>query len=59
MTPDVADTGEPPAAPSTFPHSRQTTDSCRCAGIKSFRVTEASPVPPCPCSEKCAGPDYG
>ncbi|KAJ2685604.1 hypothetical protein H4R19_006787 [Coemansia spiralis] len=26
---------------------------------EDFHVTEASPVPTCPCDDKCAGPDYG
>ncbi|KAJ2773441.1 inositol polyphosphate kinase kcs1, partial [Coemansia nantahalensis] len=26
---------------------------------EDFHVTEATPVPTCPCDEKCAGPDYG
>ncbi|KAJ2063712.1 inositol polyphosphate kinase kcs1 [Coemansia sp. S146] len=30
-----------------------------CAGTESFRVTEADPVPVCPCDARCAGPDYG
>ncbi|KAJ2084226.1 inositol polyphosphate kinase kcs1 [Coemansia sp. RSA 988] len=32
---------------------------CGCVEIKNFRVTEADPIPTCPCNEKCAGPDYG
>ncbi|KAJ2015446.1 inositol polyphosphate kinase kcs1 [Coemansia sp. S16] len=30
-----------------------------CSGTESFRVTEADPVPACPCDARCAGPDYG
>ncbi|KAJ2829800.1 inositol polyphosphate kinase kcs1 [Coemansia erecta] len=58
MTPGAADTSESPAMASTLPRARPV-KPCRCAEIKKFHVTEAAPVPTCPCSEKCAGPDYG
>ncbi|KAJ2273263.1 inositol polyphosphate kinase kcs1, partial [Coemansia sp. RSA 451] len=58
MTPDIAKAGQASDTPSTLPQNPQA-KPCRCAEIKKFHVTEATPVPTCPCSDKCAGPDYG
>ncbi|KAJ2612381.1 inositol polyphosphate kinase kcs1 [Coemansia sp. RSA 1365] len=56
MTPDFINPENQQAEPSSVPRRNQ---HCCCAGIKNFRVTEAKPIPTCPCNEKCAGPDYG
>ncbi|KAJ2813104.1 inositol polyphosphate kinase kcs1, partial [Coemansia furcata] len=48
-TPDVSDGRGPIAMPAPP----------ACSGIESFRVTEADPMPACPCDARCAGPDYG
>ncbi|KAJ2796441.1 hypothetical protein H4R20_005527, partial [Coemansia guatemalensis] len=54
-TPDLNAENQQPKT-SSIPRRNQ---HCCCAEIKNFRVTEADPIPTCPCDEKCAGPDYG
>ncbi|KAJ2162133.1 inositol polyphosphate kinase kcs1 [Coemansia sp. RSA 552] len=51
-TPDARSEAGDPLATSRPSTSRR-------AEVRKFHVTETSPVPPCPCNEKCAGPDYG
>ncbi|KAJ2747667.1 inositol polyphosphate kinase kcs1 [Coemansia sp. BCRC 34301] len=61
----------PPEAAAAFFMSASVTPECgnergpiasqppACSGTETFRVTEADPVPVCPCDPRCAGPDYG
>ncbi|KAJ2337035.1 inositol polyphosphate kinase kcs1, partial [Coemansia sp. RSA 2681] len=56
-TPEASD-GRGPIAMSSASQASASLPSA-CIGTESFRVTEADPVPACPCDLRCAGPDYG